>query len=163
MRPTEQRDGVDQAIEPIEEAAEESSPASHLPARSPVTAVGPPASSRTTGSQIRDRRDTPMTSPGTHRQSVTDGVADWLSQLVEDRPGLAPPWAGDRDLESSASAWLHRYVREVVTVNSVTVPPFTHIQIFLIESALDCVDWDVLARDPRFRDGDWSRAWLTNP
>lgn len=103
-----------------------------------------------------------MTSLQSLRQSVTDGVADWLSRLVEDRPDLAPPRAGATE-ESSVAGWLYRFVREVVTANPVTGQTLTNIQIFLIEFALDCVDWDALARDPRFRDRDWSHARLTYP
>lgn len=104
-----------------------------------------------------------MTAPGSLRRSVTDGVADWLSQLVEDRPGLAPPRVGAMEENPSASGWLHQFVRDVVAVNPVTGDSLTNIQVFLIESALDCVDWDALARDPRFRDRDWSHARLTYP
>ena len=62
-----------------------------------------------------------------------------------------------------AAGWLRRFVHEVVTVNPVTRDALTNIQIFLIELALDCVDWDALARDSRFRRLDWSHARLTAP
>jgi hypothetical protein len=38
-----------------------------------------------------------------------------------------------------------------------------NIQIFLIESALECVDWEAMARDPRLRRFDWAHARLTQP
>ena len=59
--------------------------------------------------------------------------------------------------------WLRGFVREVVTVNPVTRDALSSIQIFLIEYALDCVDWEALAHDPRFRHLDWSQARLTGP
>jgi len=94
---------------------------------------------------------------------VTDGVADWLSQMVEVNPALAPPRADPTVEDPGAAGWLHRFVRDVVTVNPVTRDALSNIQIFLIESALDCVDWEALARDPRFRRLDWSQARLTAP
>jgi hypothetical protein len=97
------------------------------------------------------------------RQSVTDGVADWLSGLVEFMPDLAPRRDDPTADDPAAAGWLHRFVRDVVTVNPVTRGELTNIQIFLIEFALDCVDWDALARDPRFSHLDWSQARLTRP
>ena len=97
------------------------------------------------------------------RRSVMDGVAGWLSRLVEDLPDVAPERTDAETEEPAVAGWLHRFVREVVTVNPVTRGDLTNIQIFLIESALDCVDWSALARDPRFRQQDWSHARLTLP
>jgi hypothetical protein len=97
------------------------------------------------------------------RQSATDGVADWLSRLVEHMPNLAPTRTDPTEEDPAAAGWLHRFVREVVTANPVTRDALSNIQIFLIELALGCVDWDALARDPRFRHLDWSRARLTYP
>jgi hypothetical protein len=78
-------------------------------------------------------------------------------------PDLAPR-RSDRTAEDPAAAgWLHRFVRDVVTANPVTRDALTSIQVFLIELALDCVDWDALARDPRFDPLDWSHARLTQP
>ena len=82
----------------------------------------------------------PMQSLELLRQSATDGVADWLSQLVEIMPDLAPQRADPTAEDPAAAGWLHRFVREVVTVDSVTRGPLTNIQIFVIEFALDCVD-----------------------
>ena len=95
--------------------------------------------------------------------SATDGVADWLSRLVGTMPGLAPQRPDPAVEDPAAAGWLHRFVRDVVTADPVTRDALTHIQIFLIELALDCVDWDALARDPRFRDRDWSHARLIQP
>ena len=97
------------------------------------------------------------------RRSVTDGVAAWLSRLVEDLPDIAPERTDAETEEPAVAGWLHRFVREVVTVNPATRGDLTNIQIFLIESALDCVDWSALARDPRFRQRDWSHARLILP
>jgi hypothetical protein len=97
------------------------------------------------------------------RRSVTEGVAEWLSRLVEKLPNVAPTRTGPTVGEPAAAGWLHRFVREVVTTNPATRGELTNIQIFLIEFALDCVDWDALVRDPRFRHLDWSQARLTYP
>jgi len=97
------------------------------------------------------------------RQSATDGVADWLSRLVEIMPNLAPTRDDATTENPAAAGWLHRFVREVVTVNPATRDALTNIQIYLIEFALDSVDWDELACDPRFRRFNWSRARLTDP
>jgi hypothetical protein len=97
------------------------------------------------------------------RQTATDGVADWLSQLVENMPNLVPTRTDPTEEDPAAAGWLHRFVREVVTANPVTRDALSNIQIFLIELALRCVDWDALARNPRFRHLDWSRARLTYP
>jgi hypothetical protein len=94
---------------------------------------------------------------------VTSGVADWLSRLVDLNPGLAPPRTDPTAEDPDAADWLRRFVREVVTVNPVTRDALSSIQIFLIEYALDCVDWEALARDPRFCHLDWSQARLTAP
>ncbi|WP_406696348.1 hypothetical protein V5E97_35685 [Singulisphaera sp. Ch08] len=97
------------------------------------------------------------------RRSATDGVADWLSRLVEIMPNLAPTRTDPTAEDPAAAGWLHGFVRDVVTVNPETKHDLTNIQIFLIEIALDCVDWDALARNPRFRHLDWSKARLTYP
>jgi hypothetical protein len=97
------------------------------------------------------------------RQSATDGVADWLSRLVETMPDLAPQRT-DPTAEGPATAgWLHRFVRDVVMANPVTKDALTNIQIFLIDFALDCRDRDALARDLRFRHFDWLHARLAYP
>jgi len=95
--------------------------------------------------------------------SVTDGVADWLAALVELGPGLVPPRTDPTTEDRAAAGWMHRFVWEVVTVSPDTRDSLSSIQIFLIEFALNRVDWDALARDPRFRHLDWSRARLTYP
>ena len=73
-------------------------------------------------------------------------------------PGIAPARADPTALDPAAAAWLHRFVREVVTADPMTHEPLSNIQIFLIESALECVDWEALARDPRLRRFDWEHA-----
>jgi hypothetical protein len=93
-------------------------------------------------------------------QTVTDGVADWLSQLVEKMPDVAPERANPQVADPAAAGWLQQFMHEVVTANPVTRDALASVQVFLIESALDCVDWDALARDPRFRHLDWSHARL---
>jgi hypothetical protein len=85
------------------------------------------------------------------RQSVTDGVADWLGQLIETMPDLAPLRRDPTSEDPAAAGWLHWFVREVVTTNPVTRDALPNIHIFLIEFALDCLDWNELVRDPRFR------------
>jgi hypothetical protein len=97
------------------------------------------------------------------RRSATDGIADWLSRLVESMPGLAPTRTDPTAEDPAAAGRLHRFVRDVVTVNPETKDDLTNIQIFLIEFALDCVDWDALAGDRRFRHLDWPEARLTYP
>jgi hypothetical protein len=109
------------------------------------------------------RRTEPMESLESLRRSATDGVANWLFSLVEDRPDLAPRRTDSTKEDPAAAGWLHRFVREVVTVNPVTREMLSSIQVYLIEFALDCVDWDALVRDPRLRDRDWAQARLTYP
>jgi hypothetical protein len=97
------------------------------------------------------------------RRSLTEGVTDWLVRLVDSMPGFAPSRADPTVEDPSAAGWLHRFVREVVTDDPVAHRPLSNIQIFLIESALDCVDWERLAREPRLRPLDWEHARLTQP
>jgi hypothetical protein len=94
------------------------------------------------------------------RRSATDGVADWLARLVATAPDLAPRRSDPTAEDPGAAGLLHQFVREAVTTNPVTRDALTNIQIFLIELALSCVDWDALARNPRFRRLDWSHARL---
>ena len=102
-----------------------------------------------------------MESVGSLR-SVTDGVTDWLAALVEAMPDLAPRRTDPAQEDPAiAAGWLRRFAHDVVTTNPVTRDSLTNIQIFLIESALDSVDWEALARDPRFRRFDWSHAGLS--
>jgi hypothetical protein len=96
-------------------------------------------------------------------QFATAGVADWLSRLIETQPDLAPQRADPRAEDPQAAGWLRRLIHDMVTVDPVTRNALTSIQVFLIELALDCVDWDALARDSRFRGLDWSHARLTGP
>jgi hypothetical protein len=104
-----------------------------------------------------------MESLETHRQSATDGVANWLSQPVETMPNLAPTRTDPTAEDPAVWGQMYRFVYGVVTMNPDTRDPLPSIHIFLIELALGCVDWDALARDPRFRHLDWSQARLTYP
>jgi len=97
------------------------------------------------------------------RQSATEGVADWLYRLVETLPDLAPTRADPTAEDPAIPVHLFRFVQGVVTMNPVNRDVLPGIHIFLIEFALGCVDWDALARDPKFRLLDWSRARLTHP
>jgi hypothetical protein len=78
-------------------------------------------------------------------------------------PDLAPLRTDPTAIVPAAAGWLYRFVRDVVTTNPVNRQDLSNIQIFLIERALDCVDWDELAREPRFRRFDWAHARLALP
>jgi hypothetical protein len=104
----------------------------------------------------------PMKSVESPSSIVTDGVGEWLSRLVALNPDLAPPRTDPTAEDAGAAGWLRWFVREVVTVNPATKGPLSNIQIFLLEAALDCVDWETLARDSRFRHLDWSQARLSS-
>jgi hypothetical protein len=104
-----------------------------------------------------------MTDLESLRRSLTEGVADWLVRLVDSMPGIAPPRDDPTALDPAVAAWLRRFVREVVTADPITHEPLANIQIFLIESALECVDWEAMTRDPRLRRFDWAHARLTQP
>ena len=97
------------------------------------------------------------------QQSLTGGVADWLVRLVDSMPGTAPPRPDPTADAPAAAAALRGFVREVVTTDPATHQPLSNIQIMLIESALECVDWEALARHPRLRRLDWAHATLTQP
>ena len=86
-----------------------------------------------------------MDTPESLRRSLTEGVADWLVRLVDSMPATAPPRTDSTSEAPVVAGWLHRFVRDVVTADPVTREPLSNIQIFLIESALDCVDWEALA------------------
>jgi hypothetical protein len=149
-------------IDPVEEASQKSFPASDAPAWTPVTALGPPAGDLR-DLLAREEGDEPMEHRDSLRQSATAGVAHWLSRLIETQPDLAPRRTDPTVDDPAAAGWLRRFVRDVVTVAPITRSALTDIQIFLIELALDCVDWNSLARDSRFSLFDWAHARLTAP
>ena len=95
------------------------------------------------------------------REWVTEGISTWLFRLVE--AGLIPARAGHDGEGPATAGQLHRYVRDVVTVNPVSRSPLSAVQIHLIEFALECVDWARLAGDRRLRGLDFSRASLVHP
>ena len=97
-----------------------------------------------------------------HR-SLTEGVTDWLVRLVDSMPGLAPTRPDPTAEDPSAAASLRRFVREVVTTDPDTKQHIMNIQIFLIESALEGVDWEALVRHHRLCHLDWAHARLTQP
>ena len=97
------------------------------------------------------------------RRSLTDGVAHWLVRLVDAMPGTAPPRDDPTAEDPVAAGALHRFVREVVTTDPAIHAPLTNIQIFLIEGALECVEWEAVARHPRLRRFDWAHATLIAP
>jgi hypothetical protein len=94
------------------------------------------------------------------RERATDGIATWLAQFA---PGLVPERADPTVDDPSALWWMHRFVRDVITTNPVSRSPLSPVQIYLIELALECVNWPALAHDQRFRHLDWSRASLVYP
>jgi len=97
------------------------------------------------------------------RRIATDGVAEWLSRLLESLPNIAPPRTDPTEVDPANAGWLHKFVRDVVTTNPETHDDLSNIQIYLIEISLDAVDWDALAGEPRFRHFDWSHAHLAYP
>lgn len=103
-----------------------------------------------------------MTSVSSLRRSVTDGVADWLARLIEEGSLFVPPRESPA-YEPHTAEWLHRFVREIVTVDPTSGHPLTNIQVFLLESALECVEWDDLVRDTRLRGRDWMQARRSYP
>ena len=94
------------------------------------------------------------------REHATDGVTTWLTQFA---PGLVPERPDPAADDPSAAGWMHRFARDVITTNPVSRSPLSGIHIYLLEQALECVDWTALARDRRLRHLDWSRASLVYP
>src|SRR4051812_40260635 len=94
------------------------------------------------------------------RERATDGVTTWLTQFA---PGLVPGRTDPATDDPSALWWMHRFARDVITTNPVSRSPLSPVQTYLIELALECVDWPTLARDRRLRHLDWSRASLVFP
>lgn len=94
------------------------------------------------------------------RQHATDGIMTWLTGFA---PGLVPERPDPAPDDPSVSGWMYRFSRDVITTNPVSRSPLSGIHIYLLEQALECVDWPALARDRRLRHLDWSRASLVYP
>ena len=95
------------------------------------------------------------------REWVTEGISTWLFRLVE--TGLIPARTGREGDGPATARRLHRFVRDVVTVNPVSGTELTAVQVHLLEFALEFVDWARLARDRRLRGLDWSRTSRFTP
>jgi hypothetical protein len=78
-------------------------------------------------------------------------------------PGLVPERPDPDADDPSAAGWMRRFARDVITTNPVSRSPLSAIQLYLIELALECVDWPALVRDRRLRHLDWSQASLVYP
>jgi hypothetical protein len=96
------------------------------------------------------------------RGHATDGIRTWLTRFA---PSLVPRRAGLAADDPSAASGMHRFVRDVITTDprSSTRSPLVPIQIYLLEMALECVDWPALVHDRQLRRLDWSRATLVYP
>jgi hypothetical protein len=94
------------------------------------------------------------------RERATDGIRTWLTGFA---PGLVPERPDPDADDPAAAGWMRRFARDVITTNPVSRSPLSAVQIYLIELALECVDWPALARDRRLRHLDWSRASLVYP
>jgi len=94
------------------------------------------------------------------RERATDGIRTWLTGFAA---GLVPERPDPEADDPSAAGWMRRFERDVITTNPVSRSPLSPVQIYLIELALECVDWPALARDRRLRHLDWSRASLVYP
>ena len=78
-------------------------------------------------------------------------------------PGLVPERPDPDTDDPAAAGWMRRFARDVITTNPVSRSPLSSVQIFLIELALECVDWPALVRDRGLGRLDWSRASLVYP
>jgi hypothetical protein len=94
------------------------------------------------------------------RERATHGITTWLTRFA---PGLVPERPDPAADDPSALWWMHQFARDVITSNPLSRSPLSPVQIYLIELALECVDWPTLARDRRLRHLDWSRASLVYP
>jgi hypothetical protein len=95
-------------------------------------------------------------------ERATDGIRAWLSRFA---PGLVPERAAPEVDDPSATSWMRRFARDLITTNplSPTRTPLVPVQLYLLELVLECVDWPALASDRRLRRLDWSRASLVYP
>jgi len=75
------------------------------------------------------------------RERATDGIQTWLTGFA---PGLVPERPGPDTDDPAAAGWMRRFVRDVITTNPVSRSPLSAVQIYLIELALECVDWPAI-------------------
>lgn len=97
---------------------------------------------------------------GSFQQRATDGIRMWLTRFA---PGLVPERPDPAADDPFAAGWMHRFARDVITASPVSRSPLSSVQIYLMELALEGVDWPALVRDRQLRCLDWSQASLVYP
>jgi hypothetical protein len=94
------------------------------------------------------------------RQHATDGITTRLTGFA---PGLVPERPDPAPAAPAVAGRRYRFSRDVFTTNPESRSPLSGTHIYLLEQALECVDWPALARDRRLGRLDWSRASLVYP